>query len=197
MGAFDELFLTFHEWGLTEALLPFLLVFVLVFATLERTKVIGNGEKKYNVVVAFIFGFLVVVPHLTGSYPPEQDIVLIINNALPNISLIIVAIVTLLLLLGLFSPAQVAGTGLGTILAIVSIVAVIFFFGQAAGWFGAFPTVGGLNLLNDPDTQALVIILLVFGAVLWFITRDEGGGASIGGPLGGFFNGLRNAITPK
>jgi hypothetical protein len=184
-----------ESYNMMDALLPFMLIFTLVFATLQKTKIIGNGEKKFNVIVAFILSFITVLPHITRTYPAHADIVTIINGALPNISIVIIALVSFLLLIGVFAPVNVAGSMLGGFFVLISIIAVIFFFGQAAG---IWPSINSptWNFLNDSDTQAVIIILVVFGFVLWFITREEGG-TSIGGGFSKFLNGFKDAITPK
>ncbi|MFH1181369.1 MAG: hypothetical protein V1702_00250 [Candidatus Woesearchaeota archaeon] len=178
-----------------DALLPFLLIFTLVYATFQKTKIIGTGEKKYNVIVAFILAFIAVLPHITGTYPAHADIVNIINGALPNISLLIIVLISFLLLIGVFAPASAVGGAMGGFFVLISIIAVIFFFGQAAG---IWPSINSptFSFLNDSDTQAVIIILVVFGFVLWFITRDEGG-TNVGGGVSKFLNSLRDSITPK
>jgi hypothetical protein len=195
LQGFSDLFRWMESYNFLDALLPFILIFTLVYATLQKTKIIGNGEKKFNVVIAFILAFITVLPHLTGTYPANADVVNIINKALPNISIVIIALVSFLLLIGVFAPVNIAGSMLGGFFVLVSIVAVIFFFGQAAG---IWPSINSptWSFLNDPDTQAVIIILVVFGFVLWFITREDKG-VNVGGGLGSFFNGLRDAITPK
>ena len=50
--------------GLLDVVLPFVLVFSIVYAVLERTRVLGEERGKpihrYNALVAFVIGFLVV-----------------------------------------------------------------------------------------------------------------------------------------
>jgi len=66
--AFRGIIEFFHKIGLYDVVLPFLLVFAIVFAILEKTKVFGMEEidgKKYtrkniNAIVAFVIAFLVV-----------------------------------------------------------------------------------------------------------------------------------------
>jgi len=72
------------------------LVFTIVFATLQKTKILGEDENKkprknFNAVIALVMGLAVVIPHVIGSYPPDGDVVNIINNALPNVSVVLVA----------------------------------------------------------------------------------------------------------
>lgn len=55
-------------------------------------------------------------------------------------------------------------------IAILSILIILYIFGRAAGWFNYLPQWAWW--LDDPDTQALVIIILVFGIIIWFITKE-------------------------
>ncbi len=45
---------------LTNIVLPFLLVFVVVFAILEKTNILGEGKKYANLLVAIIVGLLFI-----------------------------------------------------------------------------------------------------------------------------------------
>lgn len=45
---------------LTNVILPFLLIFVVVFAILERTELLGKGKKSANLLVALIIGILFI-----------------------------------------------------------------------------------------------------------------------------------------
>lgn len=190
--SFASLFLELEQYGFLDALLPFLLIFTLVFAALQKTKIIGSGEKKFSLIIAFVLAFVTVLPHLTGTYPAGQDVVLIINTALPNISVVLVAILSILVLIGVFMPISFAGSMLGGVLTLSILGAVVFFFGQAAGVWEELPPF--LSFLNDPDTQALVIILAIFGFVLWFITREEGSVNMTGG-IGKFIRELGGSIS--
>jgi hypothetical protein len=195
LQGFADLFLWLESYNMLDALLPFVLIFTLIFATLQKTKIIGNGEKKFNIIIAFILAFIAVLPHITGTYPAHADIVNIINRALPNISLLMIVFISFLLLVGVFAPAGVVGGVLGGAFVLISILAVIYFFLQAAG---LVPNINSptWSFLSDSDTQAVIIILVVFGFVLWFITREEKG-ANVGGGVGKFLTSLRDAITPK
>ena len=44
----------------TRFILPFLLVFALVFGILEKTKVLGDGKKSLNAIIAFVVGLIVI-----------------------------------------------------------------------------------------------------------------------------------------
>jgi hypothetical protein len=173
--ALENMLIRAENLGFTDVLLPFVLIFTIVFAVLQKTKVLGQEDgkpkKNFNVVIALVMALAVIIPHVMGRYRPGQDVVVIINNALPSVSIILVAIICLLLLVGIWgSGVEFGGTSLSGWIVIFSILAVIAIFGGAAGWFGAMPR--WLSFMNNPDTQALVVIILVFGLVIWFITKE-------------------------
>ena len=89
------------EFGFFEVILPFLLVFTLVFAILEKTKLFGEenvkGEKypRKNVdsMIAFVIAFFVIA---------ATNVVSIIKEAMPKISLVLVILISFMLLAGSF-----------------------------------------------------------------------------------------------
>jgi len=91
----------FKEFGLFDIILPFLLVFTLVYAILEKTKILGTvkvkdeevANKNLNSMVAFVIGLLVVA---------TANVVRAINESLPNIILLAVVSFSFLLLIGIF-----------------------------------------------------------------------------------------------
>ena len=160
--------------GFMDVIIPFILIFTIVFAILQKTLILGKEKKNYNIVVAFSMGFLVVVTHVLGWVPSSKDPVEILNTFLPNISLLLVGIVMFLLLIGLLGGrATWMGGSLSGWIAIVSMAVVIIMFGRSAGWWGQGNWPSWLNWFNDPETQALVVIILIFGIVIWFITKDD------------------------
>jgi len=178
---FKDLAVSLERIGFVDVLLPFLLIFTIIFAVLDKTKIFGEGKRNMNVGIAFIFALLVVVPHVTGNFPAGYDPVKIINSALPSVSLIAVAVIALLILIGLFAHDRVMlGMTAPGWVGLFSIVALVFIFGSSAGWWNA----GFLNMLDNvfgSDIVAIVIMLLVFGIIIAFVTGgggDEAKGAA-------------------
>jgi len=167
MTNFVELFKIMESWGMLDVLLPFLLIFTVVFAVLQKAKIFGADSKRFNVVIALVLGMVVVIPHILGTYPAGQDAVLIINNLLPNVALVLVAIVMVLLLSGVFGYTSPSSGASGAIL-IPAFAIIIWLFGLSAGWWANF---SWFNI--DPDTIAVVLVLLVFGIIIWIITSDS------------------------
>ena len=72
---FSELVYFIEDFRVMDVLLPFLLIFTIVFAILQKTKIMGKERKNYNVVIALVVALSVVIPHVTGSYPAGIDVV--------------------------------------------------------------------------------------------------------------------------
>jgi len=189
-GFFERAILLLDQIGITDVLLPFFLIFTLVFAILQKTELLGHEKKNFNVIIALVMGFAVVIPHITGTYPANADVVNIINKALPNVSLVIIAILMVLLLVGIFGwKIGPGGTSMSGMIALVALVIVVYIFGVAGNLWG---TSNRWTWLHNSDTQALIIVILVFGVVVWFITKEketagEGMVTKLGSTLGELF----------
>ena len=175
MADFRSVLLTLESYGLSDVLLPFILVFTVVFAILQKVKPLGDPDdprkaKHYNVILALVLGLAVVIPHVMGVYPANADVVDIINKALPNVSIVLVAIVMVLLIVGLFGGKAQWGSTASGFVAIIAFFLVFYIFGRAAGWFEYLPN--WLGWLDDPDTQALLLVLGVFALIIWFVTKE-------------------------
>ena len=170
---FESFIISLESVGFIDVLLPFLLVFTIIFAILEKTKILGEGKRNMNVGIAMIFALIVVIPHITGNFPAGYDPVKIINAALPSVSLVIIAIVSLMILVGVFAHDRLLwGMTAPGWIGFVSIVIIAFIFGSAAGWW----QVGFLDWLDSifgSDVIAVIIMILVFGIIIAFVT---GGG---------------------
>src|SRR4030042_4452892 len=91
----------FEKLGIYDVILPFLLVFTIVFAIFEKTKLFGTDDidgKKYtrknlNSMVAFVSAFLVVA---------STKLVAIINETVANAVLLLILSICFLLLAGSF-----------------------------------------------------------------------------------------------
>ena len=170
---FESFIISLERVGFIDVLLPFLLVFTIIFAILEKTKILGEGKRNMNMGIAIIFALIVVIPHITGNFPAGYDPVQIINAALPSVSLIIIAIVSLMILVGVFAHDRLLwGMTAPGWIGFVSIVIIAFIFGSAAGWW----QVGFLDWLDSifgSDVIAVIIMILVFGIIIAFVT---GGG---------------------
>ena len=161
---------TVEDWGLTDVLLPFLLIFTIIFAVLQKTKILGEGKKNMNVIVSLVIALLVVIPHVTNSYPPNADIVDIMNKSIPQVAVIVVAIVMLFIMLGLLGGEAAWHGKITSWIVIAAAVVVLYIFGASAGWWQGWDW---FNRVFGSETVAVIIILLVFGIVIGFVTSEK------------------------
>jgi len=159
----------FQSYGVMDFILPFILVFTITYAVLHKSRLFGaNASDKFNVVIALVMGLLFVVPHLTGNYPLGYDPVEIMNSSLPHISLVSVVVIMVMLLLGIFG--QKFSSAFNPFIVIISLGFVIFIFGSSLDLWSSPQDV--FSWWNDELTE-LIIIVLIFGLVIWFITKGD------------------------
>lgn len=165
MANFVDWILLLDRMGVLEVLLPFLLIFTISFAVLQKSMILGPNSKKFNTMVALVIGMASVMPHIVGRGP---DVVPIINSALPNVSVLMIASMMVLLMIGVFgNNVNIAGTNLVGLVVLFSAITVGYTFIAAAGGLPMIP------FINDPETMQLIVAILVFGIIVWFITKEE------------------------
>jgi len=166
---FDGFVRALANWGI-ETLFIFLLIFAVMYAILEKIKIFGD-RRNVNVIVALVIGLLPIMGHVTGYAPGGIDVVQIIKDALPSVSLVVIAVVMLLILIGIFGgEAQFFGMSAPFWVAIISIIFIVFIFGGAAGWWGGY---GWAEGFFGSDAIAIIVMLLIFGIIISFITGAD------------------------
>jgi len=187
---FENTIEVLDSWGVTDVLIPFLLIFTIVFAILEKTKIFGENKKNINIIISLVLGLSVVIPHVTDSYPAGSDVVDMINISLPQVGLVAVAFIMLLILVGIYGNKWI-GSALSGWMALISAIAVFVIFGGAAGWWES----GWFYDVFGEDAISLFVMLIVFGLIIWFITKESSPSAKITDWLkdvGDFFKGGKN-----
>lgn len=158
---FGDVFSYLYEIGVVNYVLPFLLVFAIVFAVLEKTQIFGEHKTNINSVIAVVVGMLLVV---------QQGIVEIINLFLPRISLIIVVTLMGLLIIAMLAGKKYEGLsgsvfGVAIILVLIAVVLALTVPPATSGVF-----------LSEADKQALIRIGIPLGVFLLAIFIVTGGG---------------------
>lgn len=190
MTTYQNLVYYLQTYGVLDVLLPFILVFTIVFAVMQKTKILGD-KKNFSVIIALVLGLLFVVPHVLGTYPLGYDPVAVLNATLPSISLVSVAAIMLLLLMGVFGTDFAAAAA--PVIALVSLLFVGYIFGAALGlWSGPYDIFGWWT----PQTTELMIIILIFGVIVWFITKEDKAEGK-DSTLGKFWNVMSKAVEKK
>jgi len=170
MTYLEQAFQSLNDIGVFEILLPFLLIFAIVFGIMSKVKIFGEGDnKKFATIIALVMGLVAVFQH-TMFRGGQFDVVDIINNALPQVSLVLVAIIMLFLILGVFGNVPKFGKDkVSGIVGVIAVLVVLYIFGSSAGF-------GWWSLpywLQDYQIWSLVIVVLVFALIIKYITGDS------------------------
>lgn len=167
------------DLGVFEVVLPFLLVFTMVFAFLEKTKVYGTEEyrsdadgkihqvtrKNLNSMTAFVIAFFVVA---------SAQLVALISEVTSNFVLLIVLVFSFTLTIGSFQKQEKDGFFLSKtwtyIFEGIVFVGILLIFLNALGWLDVMYA----YLLGNWSSQLVSTILMiaVFVGLIWFITKE-------------------------
>ena len=165
-ASFTNLAEYFQAYGVMDFLLPFILVFTIIYAVTAKLALFKD-HKQFRVVIALVLALLFVVPHITGNYPLGYDPVQVMNESLPSISLVSIAAIMVLLLMGIFGADFSAAAA--PFIAIISLAFVAYIFGASLGlWRGPYD----IFYWWSSDITELMIVLLIFGLVVWFIVKE-------------------------
>ncbi|MBW2989798.1 hypothetical protein KY358_05780 [Candidatus Woesearchaeota archaeon] len=171
--AFRNVIEFFGEIGLYDVVLPFLLVFTIVFAILEKTKVFGtekiNGQeypkKNLDAITAFVIAFFVVA---------SSKLVEIITTVSSYTVILLMLSVLFLLLVGSFMKEGERGFLQGSwnyFFMIMMFIGIVLIFIYSLGWwdviwdFFRFETGG--------EVVGSVILLTILVLFIWYIVKDE------------------------
>jgi len=169
----------FDEIGIYDVILPFLLVFTIVFAILEKTKIFGTEDadgkkvtkKNLNSMAAFVIAFLVIA---------SSKLVETITEVSANVVILLLLSVFFLLLIGSFykegEPVFLEGKW-------KSVFMIIMFVGIVAIFLHGIKTDSGEpwlewawdELTNNWTSTSIasVILVIVVVAFMFYIVKGE------------------------
>ena len=160
----------FDQFGVFDVLLPFLLVFTVVYAILQKTHILGEGKDNLDAMVAFVIGLLVVA---------ASKVVVVINEALPQVMVLVIVGLGFLLMLGIFAKPdgtffdKIGDTARTIIMIIMSIAVVLIFLSVIENDDGDSWLSYGWNYMLDNWSGAvfgsIVLFLLVIGAIFFVV----------------------------
>ncbi len=135
-----------------ETILPFLLVFTLVFAILQKTEILGKGKRQIDAIVSAVMGLIVIsFGYATG----------IIVSLIPFLAVGTVVILIFLLLYGMvFEGKFEVHKGIKVTVGILAAIGVIIATMIATG---AWDYVA--DMLNTGADSSVIITNLVFIAI--------------------------------
>jgi len=172
MSVFGESIQFLAKLGIYDVVLPFLLVFTIVFAILEKTKIMGTEKgkddrdytkKNLNAMVAFVMGFFVVA---------SAQLVAVINKTMSQVFILLLLVICFLMLAGAFHQQTKEGFfltgGYKNVFMVIVFAGIIAIFLNALGW---------LELIydflrdhwNSSYVAAVIFILIIIGFMVWIM----------------------------
>jgi len=160
------------KMGVYDVILPFLLVFTIVFAILEKTKILGMEKvgdktltkKNLNAMVAFVVAFLVIA---------STQLVATINSVMANVVLLLILGVSFLLLVGVFFgdkeftlenfPKWV------TFFMVLMFIGIVLIFLNALDWLRY---ILALFVYWDAEWATGIIFVLIILGFMFYIVRE-------------------------
>ncbi len=173
MSMFQNVLIFFSDIGMYDVVLPFLLIFTIVYALLDKTRVLGVervGDKEFpkrniNSMVAFVVGFIVVA---------STQLVAMISQIIAHTVMLLLLIFLFMLLAGTMQRDDGEGFQLDgwykNAFMVIMFVGIILIFLNAFGWLQAL----WVWLLRSWNSQFLGVIVtfLIFAGVIWWVTQD-------------------------
>lgn len=168
----------FNELGIYDVVLPFLLVFTMIFAILEKTKIFGTeklsdgnqySRKSLNAMVSFTSAFFVIA---------SSKAVEIINQTLAHFFILLLMAVLFLMLFGTFYGQEEnfwsdlgkkriwIGAAFG--------IGIILIFLNAVGWLEP----AWDYLMDHWDSNAvasIILMIVVIGFMAYIVSGPSGG----------------------
>ena len=149
----------------TEMLLPFLLVFVVVFAILQKSKVLGAGKAQIDSLVAMVIGLILI-----GVKQPREIIV----GLMPWMAVGVAVILVFLILYGFVAGDLSSAPGwmkitFGVLAGLFTIGVVLYVTGLGSvivGWFS--------DSSSGDIWMNVLIVLLVVGAMVVAVVSGKG-----------------------
>lgn len=178
-STFRAVIFFFDRIGIYDVILPFLLVFTILFAILEKTKVLGTEEiegvkytkKNLNAMVAFVVGFLVVA---------SSTLVRIVNQTASHIVILLFLAIFFLLLVGSFMKEEdgvFLQGGWNVTFMIIMFVGIIVIFLNALNTETGESWLSWLwrQITQNTNSNAVgsIILLIVVIIFMIFVTRDR------------------------
>lgn len=149
-------------------ILPFLLIFAVVFAILEKSKILGEEKRQVNAIVSLVLAILTIT---------FASAVNIINNLIPFLAVSIVIILVFLVLLafvasgkeGLQLPTPVKII-LGIIIAIAVIIAMLYATGT---WDTIYNFLSGKAQSSTVLTNTVFIIFIIIAVAFVLLSGKK------------------------
>tara|TARA_Y100000310_G_scaffold332213_1_gene407385 strand:+ start:1226 stop:1729 length:504 start_codon:yes stop_codon:yes gene_type:complete len=153
----------------TDYILPFVLVFTLIFAILQKTQLLGEGKKQINAILGLIIGVILL------AFPFARDIIV---KLMPFLAISAVVLFVFMLIYGFMMGKQDGDVlhkgvkiALGIIFALALVTALLFISGY---WDPIYDLM--FNRATSAQIWINVLLIVVIGGAIAAVlsTKDKG-----------------------
>lgn len=152
---------------LTDFVYPFLLIFFIVFAILEKTKLFGGDKKQLNALVAFVIGLIFV-----GAVSPK----LFVGDLILFLTVAIVIVFVVLLIWGFITgeEAKFGSKPLQIIVGIVVVIAVLIAFLLITDmWDGTVDALFESDWSKDVWTNIVFVVVIAIALAVVLLSKAK------------------------
>jgi hypothetical protein len=156
-GTFGNLLSTWEQQGIFSYVLPFLLIFAIVFGVLSKISIFGDN-KGINAVISLVVGLLAL---------QFQMVPMFFSEIFPRLGVALSIILVLIILAGLFFDTKtktVQYLFLG-----VAIIAFLVVISKSAGYVGWYNSSWWTG-----DWGNIIIVAVILGLIAWVIFSGSG-----------------------
>ncbi len=155
------------SWLFVDYILPFVLVFTLIFAILQKSKLLGDEKKQINAIIGMVVGLILI------SFPFARDVVV---KLMPFLAVSAVILLVFMLLYGFISgkkDGDVLNKGLKIALGIImglGLITVLLII------TGAWDYIWNYMFNQDKGNQILInvfLIIILTGAVAAVVSGKD------------------------
>jgi hypothetical protein len=166
--------------GIYDVLLPFLLVFALVFGVMQQVKIF-HANKGVQIIIAFVIGLLAINTSFFGLGITE-----FYETVFPQLGIGLVVILVVMILVGMFvaeHERKFWGYGLAAIGFIVAIVVLMNSF-SILGW------TAGYGFFSGDSVGWIIGAILIIGLIIAVAASGDSAGDKAKDVGKSFFNGI-------
>lgn len=167
-GAFGDLLYQWEQMGMFSYILPFLLIFALVYGILDRTKIFGGsgpdgkdvGTKSVNAIIAVVVGLMAL---------QFQMVSIFFSEIFPRLGVALSVILVALILVGMFMPKKSFAV---YVMLVPTAVITVMVIAKSFDWTGWFSTSGWWSQ-NSGMVVGVIFILVVLGIAFMPKPKEE------------------------
>lgn len=175
--AVQDLLILLENYGIFDIVLPFFLVFAVVFGILQYMDIFG-GHKGVHTIIALVIGLLAVrIPFLTEFY----------RELFPRLGIGITILLTLLILAGLFFSDRSRPGFMITLVIVAALIAIVILYQTFAylGWtslYGGF----GANVVGWVIAGIIFVGIIIALVLSGGPPSDRARAGDVDNPIGAF-----------